>query len=900
MLKSLAVKICLIIFIPSLIYLASTGKNPIENISRMFSFLASNILNPLAIAEFDEEYVEYSPMAKAGRDLAILYDEYLSYLEQGLQEEGIAFEPGNSMLQITDDLVMIEAIPSGDRSTLYSDLVALGMQNIPVFAKYIILGHLPIYAIEDMAGLGSLQFAKPAFDEVVDVEQAASQYDVSLQSEVEFDEEGNITLYGLTQMKLAQESLKQKGGPMANVDRDLVTLYIEYLSYLQQGLQQNGIAFKSGNTFTRIIDDLVPVEATASGDTNALRADLEALGMQDIVVFGSGVGGMLPILAIEDMANLSNLGFALTPHLINRVGQVTSQGDVAMSSNTARTSFGVNGNGVTVGVLSTSFNCRGGAQSNVNSGDLPSGISVLDDSCPSNDEGRALMQIIRDIAPGASQAFHTAFTTQMNFAQGIIDLANAGADVIVDDVLYPAEPMFQDGRIAQAVRTVGIMGIPHFSAAGNDGRRAYESAFRQGPDFLADDFPSAPGAPIFFGGSIHDFDSRADVEDIFQSITIPQGRGFTISFQWNQPSASVCSGCPGPTNDVDIYLFDDPPTRVLAGGVVDQDPQGDAREVFSYSNLVGSGRTRFNILIAVFSGTRANFMKYVLLESQPSSQITINQFNTNSGTIYGHANSTFAEAVGAAFFGSTPGFGVDPAILQPFSAAGPTPIFFDIDGDPFMETRQKPDIVAPDGVNNTFFGSDIASDSDTFPNFPGTSAAVAHAAGVAALMLDANPSLSRTTISRILEGTADDMRTPGFDFDSGFGFIQADPAVQAARCNGLTATIYGTGGNDTINGTAGADVINGLGGNDIVNGLGGNDSICGSLDNDTLNGGVGNDTLIGQLGSDDLNGNSGSDILNGGFGDDSLDGGINGDVCDGGGHITRDTAVNCETVINVP
>ena len=40
---------------------------------------------------------------------------------------------------------------------------------------------------------------------------------------------------------------------------------------------------------------------------------------------------------------------------------------------------------------------------------------------------------------------------QASFAHGIIALADAGAKVINDDVLYFAEPMFQDGIIAQAV-----------------------------------------------------------------------------------------------------------------------------------------------------------------------------------------------------------------------------------------------------------------------------------------------------------------------------------------------------------------------------------------------------------------------------------------------------------------
>jgi hypothetical protein len=46
-------------------------------------------------------------------------------------------------------------------------------------------------------------------------------------------------------------------------------------------------------------------------------------------------------------------------------------------------------------------------------------------------------------------------------------------------------------------------------------------------------------------------------------------------------------------------------------------------------------------------------------------------------------------------------------------------------------------------------------------------------------MLDAAPDTSPSEIYRILETTALDMESPGFDFDSGFGLIQADRAVAA-------------------------------------------------------------------------------------------------------------------------
>ncbi|WP_228060977.1 S8 family serine peptidase [Coleofasciculus sp. LEGE 07092] len=76
-----------------------------------------------------------------------------------------------------------------------------------------------------------------------------------------------------------------------------------------------------------------------------------------------------------------------------------------------------------------------------------------------------------------------------------------------------------------------------------------------------------------------------------------------------------------------------------------------------------------------------------------------------------------------------------------------------------------------------FPGSDF--EGDGFPNFFGTSAAAPHAAAVAALMLDAAPGTSPAEIYDILEKTAIDMGEPGFDFDSGFGLIQADQAVAA-------------------------------------------------------------------------------------------------------------------------
>ena len=112
-------------------------------------------------------------------------------------------------------------------------------------------------------------------------------------------------------------------------------------------------------------------------------------------------------------------------------------------------------------------------------------------------------------------------------------------------------------------------------------------------------------------------------------------------------------------------------------------------------------------------------------------------------------------------------------------------------------------------------------------------------------------------------------------------------------CDGRTATIVGTGGNDTIVGTTGNDVIVALGGNDDIRGLTGNDTICGGPGNDTIRGlggadvlfgGGGSDYILGGYGPDEINGGIGPDRINGQFGNDTIFGGEGNDSIRGGPH----------------
>lgn len=553
-----------------------------------------------------------------------------------------------------------------------------------------------------------------------------------------------------------------KDGPMVKVGPDLSLTFHEHRDYRARGgLAKLKHKFKPSNPLIRVRDESIIVDIIAKDDVNTLKAELLALGMQNVEAHGLYISGHLPIDKLDSVASLSNLRFARPAYAMTRAGSVTSQGDIALRSDIARTTYSVNGSGITVGTLSDSYNCMGGATTDVTSNDLPSGIVVLQEEagCVSgSDEGRAMMQIVHDVAPGASQAFHSAFNGIADFANGIIELATtAGANVINDDVIYFAEPMFQDGEIAQAIDAVKAMGVSYFSSAGNSAKQSYESVFRDSGQ-----------TGNYSGSTRHDFDAGPGTDGL-QSVTIPGGRQVIIVLQWDDPSASI-SGSTGADTDVDLILYSSNGNKI-AESSSNNLISGDPVEVIGYVTNPGPTKT-YQIGLEHYAGPLPGKIKYVYFGS-----MTISEYATNSSSSYGHPIAAGARAVGAAFYNQTPEYGVSPPLLENFSSSGGITILFDSTGSPINVQRQKPEIVAPDGGNNTFFGSDYEEDGS--PNFFGTSAAAPHAAGVAALLKQFDNSLTPDEIYDAMQSTAIDMNATGVDFDSGYGLIQADLALSS-------------------------------------------------------------------------------------------------------------------------
>ena len=520
-------------------------------------------------------------------------------------------------------------------------------------------------------------------------------------------------------------------------------------------------------------------------------------------------------------------------------GSVDGRASEAMQADLAKLATGFSGSGQTIGILSDSFARSGGVRDATTtpaagnagplrnsrpqqSGDLPPTVTLRNDSISGTDEGAAMAELVHDVAPGAAIAFHTAFTGQAGFADGITDLCTtAGATVVVDDVIYFAEPMYQDGIIAQAAAACVSRGVPYFSSAGNSSNRGFRRLFVD--IAAADDDTTVPT-----GNDLHDWGNG----DGFVEVTLPAGGSIRVILQWNQPSASVSLGH-GAEIDLDLYVTATPTVAGLASPLARSvnlqgstgAPRGDAFELVFYRNASAQPQTIY-LAVEHFRGNQGMIpqdattpleFRLVFFESNASATqiegITDGSSAFGGPTIYGHAVAEGVVSVGAVPWFETsvfnPSLGAS-AVTDPesfSSRGGPITIQFDASGSFVLRTSFEPDIAAVDGNNTTFFGSllnlgGLFNEPDSYPNFFGTSAAAPNAAAVAALLRELNPTLTPADLTAVLVDTAIDITgfraNVGRDEVTGAGLINANAAL-GALLQEPNGTITAPVGNRTIN-----------------------------------------------------------------------------------------------------
>jgi uncharacterized repeat protein (TIGR01451 family) len=520
----------------------------------------------------------------------------------------------------------------------------------------------------------------------------------------------------------------------------------------------------------------------------------EADGRVAVEILLSDVGGMKAVLQVVESAGgevksasaayrvvsarvrLSDLEALAAIPQVRKVRQEipafthkinTSEGDRTHGAEQARGFFGVSGAGVKVCVLSDGVDSLAALQA---SGDLPA-VDVLPGQAGSGDEGSAMLEIIHDLAPGATLGFATALPTQAAFAQNILDLAADGCNVIVDDIIYLAESPFQDQTIAQAVNTVTAAGVSFFSSAGNEGNKTDLTSGTWEGDFV----PNGTPAVLAGNGVAHNFGDGG------QSILVEFGNTQTpVILIWAE-HYDLTTGLA--STDYDLYDLNGAMTSVFDASLDVQDGTGGDDFPIEF---IGGG---------AFAGERLVVMKFAdgTTSSDPMFNLILFRGEldddlTTPGTTRGHSAAADAFSVAAtpaaeSFDGVTPD-GPYPGLFtsanesESFTSDGPRRIILDPTGaelTPGNRTstggvvRQKPDITAADGVDTAAPG---------FNPFYGTSAAAPHAAAIAALIKSAQPGLTPAQVRTALINSAIDIEAPGVDRDTGAGIIMAQEALE--------------------------------------------------------------------------------------------------------------------------
>jgi hypothetical protein len=580
-----------------------------------------------------------------------------------------------------------------------------------------------------------------------------------------------------------------KGGPLANAGLDLINLYREFRHFINAGGTSSDFD-QGGNHNLLVRNGRVAVTVRGRDGAANLATFLKSQGTLVMATSDtySAVDGWIPLSRLRSISNDDSV-VAINPTYrgqTNSVGVGNNQADETQLADKVRQIYGLNGSGVKIGIMSDTVDAYGGGiGSSVASGDLPSdGIKIIDPGEPSSsstDEGRAMAELIHDIAPGAKLYFASAATGLVDFADNIRALRDAGCTIIVDDYGYFTESYFQPSIVDQAITEFVQGGGIYLSSAGNSGADGYQDLTR----FVKQG-----------GSSLVDFDPSSGIDTRLR-ISVNNNFGF---LQWDNPYNGVAGNA---TADLDIYFFNpNYPTRLMYSFTTNNLKTGLPIETFTMATGTYDVEIRMNGLTP---GQPAPKRFRFLIPSPgvgpggqyiPGIRSTEYSGEFRSG-IVGHNGGADTISVGAVGYFNVPPYSSSTTITnEPYSSQGPVTQVFDADGNrlPTPLTLLKPDVSGVDGGNTSFFagsettllpraGDDVlgGEDPDALPNFYGTSAAAPDVAAVIALMRQAAPNATRDQILAALKSTARPLNgaTSGqWDAIGGYGLVDALAAVR--------------------------------------------------------------------------------------------------------------------------
>lgn len=404
------------------------------------------------------------------------------------------------------------------------------------------------------------------------------------------------------------------------------------------------------------------------------------------------------------------------------------EGDLLINGPTVRTAYQVDGGAplpgqnIRVGIISDGVSNLATAQA---TGDLPPTVNLTALGAGHGDEGTAMLEIVHEIAPGADLYFAPSGGDMNAHLNAATILANAGCQIIADDVGWYQEPYFEAGFLGPAYANLMVAHpqLMFLSAAGNDGETHQQQAYI--------DMAAPTG--------LHDFPLW---------VHMPKNSSVEVFLQWNEPHHAF------PTGNYQILAIDNADGVTKGWSASSPGPY----RTLHFTNHTGYD-TDFQIEIQAVNHTGA-VLEIFMDPKNGAGHYTTHTSPTDA--IFGHPGHPQVRAVTAVDHTA-------PSSIEFFASWGP---WTQLTG-----TIAKPDFTAPDGVSFSGAGGNhIPPHVPTTPPpyyFFGTSAATPHVAGLAALIWSANPGQPLPMVDQALVQGATDLGVPGPDHVFGHGLIDA-------------------------------------------------------------------------------------------------------------------------------
>jgi hypothetical protein len=421
---------------------------------------------------------------------------------------------------------------------------------------------------------------------------------------------------------------------------------------------------------------------------------------------------------------------------------------------------GTTGTGVTVGVQSVGVASLSIIQAR---GELPASIQVLYPAGNTTpvlaDEGTVLFEEIHAVAPGATLLF-CGPTTFVDFTSCMTQLIDAGATILVDDTGFAADDLMsqnndQSTAIAQILSQNPT--VMNFSSAGNSNGTYWEghyspvSAATTGLPALS--CPSGAGIPDAY---VATFGS-----DTSETLTVTDYTSFPLLFAWADPPEQL-------TSHFDVFWFT--PGTPTALGCLSTASVSTNEAMQSLMLQPGS----YQVVVASPDNSASGKFLKLWAGGDGLTMLSV----VTAGALV----SPQAMVPGLLTVGAVNGSDALGNTIEPFSSTGPLTLAF-----PTPAKLQAPTLVAPDGIAvdaaGTYFAADLFPDG----NFYGTSASVANAAGVAALLRGAFPTLSVAQASTAVQSGATPLGSTVPDDVFGYGRIDALGALATLSIPTITA-----------------------------------------------------------------------------------------------------------------